>query len=83
MHNPVAVLTDKVAHTIKNMICMAMRVSYRRGATVEDLSGFLGEWIPSEHASHRAIVERALQDLQSEGQVAYTGARWYPTGLAR
>ena len=33
MQNPVSVITEKVMGTIKGMVYLAMRVSYRRGAT--------------------------------------------------
>lgn len=83
MSNPITVMTDKVMRMIKSMVYMSMRVSYRRGATTEDISGFLAEWAPRDQDMyHAGIVERALDELHGEGLVSRAGARWYPTGLA-
>ncbi|MEH6634006.1 MAG: hypothetical protein V7700_00750 [Halioglobus sp.] len=83
MQNPVTVITDKVAAMLKSMVYMAMRVSYRRGATATELSGFLHDWAPSaSEMFHEGMVERVLQDLHRDGKVTQAGARWYPVGLA-
>ena len=83
MPSPVIAITDKVMRMIKSMVFMAMRVSYRRGATTEELSGFLHEWSPADAGMyHEGVLERVLCDLQNEGKVARAGARWYPAGLA-
>lgn len=82
MHNPVTAMTEKVAHTMKSMVYLAMRVSYRRGATVAELSGFLNDWMPSGGSHPHWVVEIALQDLHRNGKVTQAGARWYPAGVA-
>lgn len=83
MSNPITAMTDKVMRMIKSMVYMSMRVSYRRGATTEDISGFLTEWAPEqENMYHSGIVERALTELQGDGLVNRAGARWYPVGIA-
>jgi hypothetical protein len=83
MQNPVAVITDKVMGMIKSMVYLAMRASYRSGATTTEIAGFLNSWAPSEsNMYHEGVVERVLQDLVRDGKVAQTGARWYPAGLA-
>jgi hypothetical protein len=83
MSSPVVAITDKVMRMIKSMVYLAMRVSYRRGATAAQLSSFLDEWTPSTAGSyHEGVVERALFDLRMEGKVTQAGARWYPVGLA-
>jgi len=83
MHNPITVMTDKVMRMIKSMVYLSMRVSYRRGATPEDISGFLVEWAPGdENIYHEGVVERALSDLEADGLVRRAGPRWYPIGLA-
>lgn len=82
MSSPVVAITDKVLHMIKSMVYLAMQVSYRRGATTEQLSGFLHEWAPGDAPMyHEGIVERVLFDLHREGKVARAGARWYPAGV--
>jgi hypothetical protein len=84
MQNPVIVITDKVMGMIKSMVYLAMRVSYRRGATATEISSFLNNWAPADSgAYHEGIVERVLQDLLRDGKVTQAGARWYPTGLAQ
>ena len=45
MSNPVIAITDKVMRTIRSMVYLAMRVSYRRGATTSDISGFLARGV--------------------------------------
>lgn len=83
MSNPITVMTDKVMRMIKSMVYLAMRVSYRRGATPEDISGFLLEWTPSEaNFYHEGVVERALSALEADGLVRRAGPRWYPVGMA-
>lgn len=78
MHNPITLFTDKVMNMIKSMVMLAMRVSYRRGATAEDISGFLAEWAPAERdIYHAGIIERALVDLEADGALKRAGARWY------
>jgi hypothetical protein len=84
MSSQVIAVTDKVMRMIKSMVFLAMRVSYRRGATTEELSGFLHEWSPTATDTyHEGVVERVLFDLHNEGKVARAGARWYPAGLAQ
>jgi len=84
MSNPLTTITDKVMRMTKSMVYLALRVSYRSGATSEDISGFLAERSPVEAARyHPGLVERALADLQLEGMVNRSGARWYLVGLAR
>jgi hypothetical protein len=83
MQIPITMMTDKVMSMIKSMVVLAMRVSYRRGATAEDISGFLRAWSPdNERIYHAGLVERALFDLQAAGAVTRAGARWYPVGLS-
>ena len=83
MNNPITVMTDKVMRMIKSMVYLSMRVCYRRGATTEDISGFLVEWTPGEeNIYHEGVVERALCALEDDGLVRRAGPRWYPVGLA-
>lgn len=84
MSSPVVAITDKVSRMMKSMVYMAMRVSYRRGATVVELSGFLDDWTPA-HADTNSlgIIERVLHDLHHEGKVSSAGGRWYPVGVAQ
>ncbi len=83
MNNPITVMTDKVMRMIKSMVYMCMRVSYQGGATVQDISGFLLEWAPSqENMYHVGVIERVLCDLESDGMVKRSGPRWYPVGIA-
>lgn len=83
MQNPLTVMTDKVMGMIKSMVMLAMRVSYRRGATADDIVDFLLEWTPCEASHyHAGLVEHVLLDLQAEGAVRRAGARWYPAGMA-
>jgi hypothetical protein len=83
MSSPVIAITDKVTGMIKSMVYLAMQVSYRRGATAEELSGFLQDWTPCvSNMYHEGIVERVLYDLHHEGKVEHAGARWYPVGIA-
>lgn len=83
MNNPVIAITDKVMRMIKSMVYLSMRVSYRRGATTEEVSGFLSEWAPENDSFyHEGLVERVLGELQQEGRVQRAGARWYPVGIA-
>lgn len=82
MQNPVTVLTDKVMGTVKSMVYLAMRISYRSGATVSEISSFLNDWIPGETHYPESTIERVLEDLHRDGKVSYAGARWYPAGLA-
>ena len=83
MQNRVSVITDKVMGSIKGMVYMAMRVSYRRGATVPEISSFLSNWAPAGEAMYRdGLVEQVLEDLHRDGKVSRAGARWYPAGLA-
>jgi hypothetical protein len=83
MQSAVTVITDKVRATIKGMVFMAMRVSYRRGATVSEISSFLSNWAPAgDNRYHEGVVERILQELHHDGKVNQAGARWYPAGLA-
>ena len=79
MSNPVVAITDKVMRMIKAMVYLSMRVSYRRGATTQEVTGFLSEWAPERgEFYHEGLVERVLSELQQEGRVARAGARWYP-----
>ena len=83
MNNPVIAITDKVMSMIKSMVYLSMRVSYRGGATTEEVSGFLAEWAPDKRdLYHHGLVERLLAELQQEGRVARAGARWYPVLVA-
>ena len=83
MQNPVTVFTDKVMRMIKAMVYLSMRVAYRRGATVEEISGFLNDWAPSEAGMyHRGVVERVLRELSDDGKVTNAGARWYLASAA-
>ena len=83
MQVPVTVITDKVMGSIRGMVFMAMRVSYRRGATVSEITGFLNDWAPSgDGRYHEGFVERVLMELNRDGKVNQAGARWYPAGLA-
>lgn len=82
MSSPVVAITDKVSRMMKSMVYMAMRVSYRRGATVAELSGFLEDWTPAQAEANRpGIIERVLRDLHHEGKVSSAGGRWYPVGV--
>ena len=81
MSNALVVITDKVTQMIKSMVYLAMRVCYRQGATVDEISHFLDDWSPDhEGVYHQGIVERVLQELSQEGKVAQAGGRWYPAG---
>jgi hypothetical protein len=83
MHNTVSVITEKVMGTIKGMVYLAMRVSYRGGATIPEISSFLNDWAPGgSEMYHDGVVERVLQDLHRDGKVDHAGARWYPVGVA-
>jgi len=82
MQNPVTVITDKVMCSIKSMVYLAMRVSYRSGATTAEISGFLNDWVPAEGMYHEGIVERVLQELHRDGKVSQAGARWYLASMA-
>ena len=83
MQTPVSVITDKVMGTLKGMVFMAMRVSYRRGATVSEISSFLHNWAPAtDDLYEEGVLERVLMDLHRDGKVDQAGARWYPAGLA-
>jgi hypothetical protein len=78
MQNSVTVFTDKVMRMMRSMVYLAMRVGYRRGATVFDIETFLNQWAPAESkVYHQGIIERVLQDLRSDGKVVQAGARWY------
>lgn len=81
MTNPITVMTDKVMRMNKSLVYLSMRVNHRRGATSEDISGFLAEWVPTENMYHVGVVERALTELQLDGMVGRAGASWYPLGL--
>jgi hypothetical protein len=85
MQNPltaITTITDKVMRMIKAMVYLAMRVGYRRGATVSDITDFLKTWAPSESSLfHQGVVERVLFDLETDGKVAHAGSRWYLVGL--
>ena len=64
MQNPVAVITDKVMSMIKSMVYLAMRVSYRGGATTTEISRFLNNWAPSEsNMYHEGIVGGLVEQL--------------------
>lgn len=81
MQNPIIVFTDKVMAMIKSMVFVSMSVYYRRGATAEEISGFLNARAPSgDGIYHEGIVERVLQELRNDGVVTRAGARWYPVG---
>ena len=83
MQNAVAAITEKVSGTLKGMVYMAMRVSYRRGATLPEISSFLNNWAPAaSELYHDVALESVLQELRRDGKVSYAGARWYPVGLA-
>jgi hypothetical protein len=83
MSSPIAAITDKVSQMIKSMVYLAMRVSYRRGATVAELTGFLEDWTPAAADANQAgVIERVLEDLYHEGKVSSAGGRWYPVGVA-
>ena len=83
MQNPVAVITDKVMAMVKSMVYLAMRVSYRGGATTTEIAGFLKEWAPSDaDGCQEGLVERVLQELHRDGRVMQAGARWYPVAVA-
>lgn len=82
MHNAVAVLSEKVMGTARSMVYLAMRISYRSGATVAEISGFLDNWMPADTGYPESTVESILRDLQREGKVACAGARWYLAGQA-
>ena len=82
MQNPLTTFTDKVMRMLKAMVYLAMCVGYRRGATIQDIRGFLEVWAPSERdLYHDGVVERVLVDLQHDGKVKHAGARWYLVGV--
>lgn len=82
MTNPVNTIADKVMRMTRSMVYLSMRVSYRRGATPQDIAGFLHEWSPGEESIyHQGVVERALSELETAGLVRRAGPRWYPVGL--
>lgn len=79
MGNSITNITDKVMHLTKSMVYLAMRVSYGRGATSEDIAGFLAASVPeSTNSYHPGVVERALVELHRDGRVNRAGAHWYP-----
>ena len=78
MNKPVIAIADKVVRMMESMVYLAVSGSYRSGATVEDLSGLLSEWVPAgANIYHHGAVERALCRLQHEGRVKRAGSRWY------
>jgi hypothetical protein len=82
MDNPLVLATDKVMRMMRSMVYLAMCVGCRRGATVEDVSQFLGLWAPSDRALyHPGIVQRSLVELERDGKVVSAGARWYVAGV--
>ncbi len=83
MQSPVNIITEKLLETLRSMVCMAMRVSYRRGATVSEISSFLDHWAPAgDDRYNEGVVEQVLMGLHRDGKVELAGARWYPAGLA-
>ena len=77
----VTVFTDKIMGMLKSMVVLTMQVSFRQGATISEICGFLRDWAPDAAESyHEGIVERVLVDLHHEGRVAQAGARWYLNG---
>ena len=84
MNHPLLPVTDKVMNMIRSMVCLAMRVAHRRGATSDEIADFLSDWAPdSPGVYHTGLIERALEDLMSEGKVFQAGARWYLAGAVR
>ena len=82
MSNPLIAITDKVMDMTKSMVYLAMRVYYRRGATVAELSGFLADWSPATAGCyHEGMIEHVLFDLEHQGRVQRAGPRWYPAGV--
>lgn len=81
MQNPITVITDKVMRMIKGMVYLTLRTGYRRGATAGDITSHLKQSSPAQHQLyHEGIVERALFDLQHDGKITQSGARWYLVG---
>jgi hypothetical protein len=83
MQSPLTVFTDKVMRMIKAMVYLSMRVTDRRGATVEEISSSLNDWAPSGAGMyHQGVVERVLRQLYDDGKVTQAGARWYLASAA-
>ncbi len=78
MENPLLLITDKVTRMIRSMVYLAMWIGYRRGATTNDIVGFLRVWAPSDRDRfHTGAIERALVELNLRGKVVNAGGRWY------
>ena len=81
MQNPITVITDKVMRLIKAMVYLTMRTGYRRGATAGDITSHLKQCTPAQHKLyHEGIIERVLFDLECDGKITRSGARWYLVG---
>jgi hypothetical protein len=79
VQNPVTIITDKVMRMASSTVYLAMCFTYRGGATVGEIAGFLSIGAAGEDGFyHDGMVERALRQLQSDGRVTRDGAHWYP-----
>ena len=79
MHNPVTIIADKVMRMARAMVYFAMCASYRSGATVGEIAGYLSIGPDGEAAlCHEGMVERVLRQLHRDGRVTRDGAHWYP-----
>ncbi|MEH6569165.1 MAG: hypothetical protein V7709_08825 [Halioglobus sp.] len=82
MGSPLIVFTDKVMRMIKSAVYLAMRVGCRPGATTTDISHFLASFGAKDKTLyHEGVIERVLFDLQTDGKVTSSGARWYVVGV--
>ncbi len=82
MNHSITVLSDKVMGTLRSMVYLAMRGSHRKGATAEELTGYLAAWLPRGAMQYECAVESVLGELQRDGRVSRTGTRWYPVTVA-
>ena len=79
MQNPVTIITDKVMRMAGSMVYLALCATYRGGATVGDIAGFLSIGPAGEAGFyHDGMVERLLRQLHSDGRVTRVGQYWYP-----
>ena len=79
MQNPVTIITDKVMRMAGSMVYLALCATYRGGATVGDIAGFLSIGPVGEAGFyHDGMVERLLRQLHSDGRVTRVGQYWYP-----
>ncbi len=79
MQNPVIIITDKVMRMAGSVVYLALCATYRGGATVAEIAGFLRTGPAGESGFyHDGMVERLLRQLHTDGRVTRDGAYWYP-----